>query len=114
MAKKEYGQITAVSTGYKTPVLDDYDLNVSRVVLSIVDSNGDTAFGYHDSSVDFGGSTTYHDSTMTSTIVHYKNVGGVKTKVFEATVTNMDVGEFTFNVTTLASSTSVKFTVYED
>lgn len=113
MSKVEMNQITVVSTGNETPVLDDFSLVVQRVVMWVSDaSGGQGAAGYYDSSVTFTGSSTYKDENMTKTLTHYRNVSGVKTKVFEAVVTSIGTGQFTFNVSTWTASTSVKFVVF--
>jgi hypothetical protein len=112
MAKVEYGSITVNSTGNKIPILSDTTLVVERVVLFIASSSSETSAGYYDTSATFTGGSAYGDENDTKTITHYRNVGGVKTKVFEGIVTNLDTGEFTVNVSTLTQSTSLKFVVF--
>lgn len=112
MSKVEYGSITVLSTGNKIPILNDDTLSIERVVLFVANTTGETSAGYYDSSVTFTGSSAYGDENLTKTITHYRNISGTKTKVFEALVTNLDVGEFTINVTTWTESTSLKFVVF--
>lgn len=112
MAKVEYGAITVLSTGPKTPVLSDFTLDVERVVLFVSSSATEASAGYYDSSVTFTGSSAYNDENMSHTVTHYRNISGVKTKVFECIITNLDVGEFTFNVTTITQQVQVKFIAF--
>lgn len=104
MSKIEYGSFSVLSTGNKLPILNDSTLKVERVILFIAESNGETSTGYHDLSVDFTAGVAYGDKNTTNTLTHYRNISGVKTKVFEAKVTNMDTGEFTVNVSTITES----------
>lgn len=112
MSKVEYGQITVNSTGNEIPILDDSTLNIERVVLFVSNSSSEVSAGYYDSSVKFTGSSAYQDSNTTKTLTHYRNIGGVKTKVFEATVTYLDIGEFGISVTTCTAQTSLKFVAF--
>lgn len=112
MTKVEYGSITIGSTGNKIPVLDDDTLVVERVVLFIASSSTETSAGYYDTSVTFTGGSAYLDENSSNTITHYRNISGIKTKVFEGIVTNLDTGEFTVNVTIVTQSTSLKFVVF--
>lgn len=112
MPKVEYGSITVLSTGNKIPILNDDTLDIERVILFVASSSTEASAGYHDSSVDFTGSSAYGDENLTQTITHYRNISGVKTKVFEAVITSLDVGEFTINVTTCTQSTSLKFVAF--
>lgn len=112
MSKVEYGQITVVSTGNKIPVLDDSTLEVEKVVLFIGDSSTEVSAGFYDSTCTFTGSAKYQDENNTKALTHYRTIGGVKTKVFECTVTYLDTGEFGINVTTCTTSTSLKFVVF--
>lgn len=114
MSKVEYGQFTVLNgyNGNELPTLTDSSLVVQRVVLFISSSATESSAGYHDASVDFTGSAAYQDENTTKTITHYRNIGGVKTKVFEAKITNMDIGEFTINVTTCTQNTSLKFVAF--
>lgn len=112
MSKVEYGSITVLSTGPKTPILTDSTLVVERVVLFISSSSTESSAGYYDSSVTFTGSSAYGDENDTKTITHYRNISGVKTKVFEGIVTNLDTGEFTVNVSTVTQTTTLRFVVF--
>lgn len=112
--KTEHGQITvlASSTGNKTPILEDYTLDIQAVALLIASSATESAVGFYDGTKQFTGSSAYKDSSTTRSITHYRNIGGVKTKVFEGTVTNLDIGEFTINVTTCTQNTALRFVAY--
>lgn len=112
MSKIEQGASTIVSTGSKTFVLNDFSLSVEKVVFLIVNSSTEVSTGFSDGTVNFTGSVTYGDTSMTKSITHYRNISGTKTKTFEAVVTLLDVGEFTINVTTCTQSTQVKFVAY--
>ena len=112
MSKVEYGSITVLSTGNKIPVLADSSLAVERVVLFIANSSTEVSAGYFDSSCTFTGSSKYADENLSNTITHYRDVGGVKTKVFEATVTSLNTGYFIINVTTCTQTTSLKMVVF--
>lgn len=114
MTKVEYGSITVGSTGNKIPVLSDSSLVVDRVVLFISSSSTESAAGYYDLSATFTGSSAYADENLTKTITHYRNIAGVKTKVFEGLVTALATGQFTVNVTTCTQVTSLKFVAFEN
>lgn len=112
MSKVEEGSITVSSTGNKVPILNDSSIVVERVVLYITSSSTEGAAGYHDGTVNFTGSSAYHDENYANTITHYRNIGGTKTKVFEGIITNLDTGEFTVNVTTCTQSTLLRFVAF--
>lgn len=112
MSKVEYGQITINSTGYKAPILDDDTLEIEKLVAFVSSSSTEASAGFYDSTAQFTGSSAYQDSNSSKLITHYRNIGGVKTKVFEAVVVSLDTGEFTINVTTCTQSTSFKFVVF--
>ncbi len=115
MSKIEQGSSTIVSTGNKTFVLNDYNLSISKVVFLVTNSATEVSTGFSDGTVNFTGNVTYGDTNMTQSITHYRNIGGVKTKTFEAVVTTGGlsvVGEFTINVTTCTQSTQVRFVAY--
>lgn len=112
MSKVEYGSFAVTGAGGDTPILDDFTLNVQKVILFIPTSATETSVGFHDSSSDFTGSTAYSEENNTKSLTHWRNIGGTKTKVFECMVTNMDVGEFSINTTTWSSTTVVHFVVF--
>lgn len=112
MSKVEYGSIAVLSTGNKIPILNDSTLDVERIVFWIANSSTENSAGYYDSSVTFTGSARYGDENLTKAITHYRNISGTKTKTFEATVTNLDTGEFTINVTTCTQTTTLHFVVF--
>ena len=112
MSKVEYGSISLVSTGNKTPTLFDDTLVVEAVVLWVSSSSTESSAGFFDSSKTFTGSSAYSDENNTKAITHYRNIGGTKTKVVEATVTGLGVGEFDINVSTLSTSTVLNFVVF--
>lgn len=112
MAKVEYGSALITGTGNTTFVLNDSTLNVSRIVLFVSSSATESSAGYYDSSVIFTGSSAYADENLTKAITHYRNIGGVKTKVLEGTIGLLDIGEFTVNVTTLSTPTILRFVAF--
>lgn len=112
MSKIEIGSIAVTSTGGDTPVLNDYTLSVEKVLLFIPTSSTETSVGFHESGVNFTGSTAYLEKNTSNSITHWRNIGGTKTKVFESTVTNMDVGEFSINTTTCSGTTIIWFVVF--
>lgn len=112
MAKVEYGSTLLTSTGNNIIVLNDSSLAVSRIAYWATFSDGTSAAGYYDSSVTFTGSSTYADENLTKSMTHYRNISGVKTKVFEFTTTLLDTGEFTINVSTLSANTMLRFIAY--
>lgn len=113
MSKVEYGGITVNSTGNRIPTLADSTLQVQKVVLFIASSSAEAAAGYYDPTDTFTGSSAYADEGIGNTITHYRNIGGTKTKVFEAVITSIaTAGEFTFNVSTCTQSTLVRFVVF--
>lgn len=111
MTKVEYGQITIVSTGIKTPVLNDDTLVVEDVVVWVSDSATESSAGFSDGSISFTGSSAYGDENDTKLITHYRNIGGTKTKVLEATLSSLGTGEFDINVSTLTTSTVLRYVV---
>jgi len=112
MSKVEYGSFAVTSTGGDTPVLNDSSLNVEKVILFIPTSSSETSVGFHDSTANFTGSTAYSEENTLKSLTHWRNIGGTKTKVFECTVTNMDVGEFSINTTTLSGTTVLHFVAF--
>lgn len=110
--KVEYGQITVNGTGYEIPVLQDQSLIVEKVVFFIANSATEVSAGYYDGSIDFTGSARYQDENYANCITHYRTIGGVKTKVFEAHGEYLDTGEFQIKVTTCTQQTSLKFVVF--
>lgn len=114
MPKVEYGSILVLSTGNKTPVLSDSSLVVNRVAAWVSSSATESTGGYSDTVKTFTGSSAYGDENTSKLISHYRNIGGVKTKVFECTLSGLDTGEFTINVTTCTQNTVFRFAAYED
>lgn len=113
MAKKEFKRVLVLSTGNKTYVLDDDTLTPDMVVLSVATALDEVTAGFSDITDTFNGSSKYQDENDTHTITHYRNISGVKTKTFEATVTGFDAGEIYVNVTTCTENTYLNYTVYE-
>lgn len=113
MSKVEYGSTTLISTGSPIIVLNDYTLDIDKLVLFVSSSATEATAGFYDGTVTFTGGSAYGDENATKTITHYRNIGGTKTKVFECTVSNLDVGEFTLSVTTCTQNTQVKFVAFE-
>lgn len=114
MAKVEYGSILVVSTGNKTPILSDSTLLVNRVVAWVSSSSSESSAGYGDGSISFTGGSAYGDENTSKLITHYRNIGGVKTKVFECTLGLLDTGEFTINVTICTQSIGFHFLAYQN
>lgn len=111
MSKTEQKPIYITSTGTTIAVLDDDTLSVEKLALATTDGTA-MAFGYSDGTISFTGSTAYNDSNFSKILTYYKNIGGTKTKVFEADVDYFDVGEFAINVTTCTSPIFIEYTVY--
>lgn len=112
MAKIEYASSTVLSTGTPIFILNDSTMNIERIILYVASSAAETSVGYWDSSVNFTGGSAYGDENDTKSLTHYRNIGGVKTKVFECTVTNLWTGEFQLDVTTCTQQTQIRFVVY--
>lgn len=115
MSKVEYGSATFNSTGLKTLVLNDDTLQVQKVVLFVTDSSTVGSAGYGDQTDNFSGGSAYSDETATKAIQHYRNVSGTKTLIIEGTIpanSFATVGEFTLSLTTLSTSTQVKFIAF--
>lgn len=112
MAKVEIGSSTVTATGPTIIILNDGTLNITDVVLFVGNSTSEIAVGHSDGTTTFTGSYAYLDANFTKTLTYYRNIGGTKTKVFETVVTDLDVGEFTINTTTLPSSLQIKFVAY--
>lgn len=112
MSKVECGASTVVSTGTEIFILNDDTIDIQSVVLFISSSATESSAGFSNLTTTYTGSAAYWDENTTKTITHYRNVSGVKTKVFEAVVTALDVGEFTLSVTTCTQTTQVKYVAY--
>lgn len=112
MPKVEYGSISILSTGNKTPILNDSTLDIERVVVWVASSSTESSAGYSDGTVTFTGSQAYGDENQTKTITHYRNISGTKTKVFEGVITVLDTGEFTINVSTCTQTTLLQFVAF--
>jgi hypothetical protein len=112
MAKVELTNRTFTTTSTETVILNDDTIDIEKVVAMVVDSSTVAAFGYGDTVDNFTGSIKHLDKNTTKTITFYKDVSSVKTKVFEATITNLDIGEFSINVTTCTQNTKVWFLCY--
>ena len=113
MAKVEFGKTLITSTGSTIVSLDDYGLDIDDIILWVANSSAESSAGYSDGSGSFTGSARYGDENLNNTITHYRNISGVKTKVFEATVTLLDIGEFTLNTTTLTAQIELNFVARE-
>lgn len=94
-------------------VLNDDTLDISKLVLFISSSSTESAAGFYDSSATFTGSSAYNDANTSHVITHYRNISGTKTKVFEATVNYLDIGEFSLNVTTCTQATTLRYVAFE-
>lgn len=112
MAKIELGSTTITSTGNNIIILNDDTLSIEKIVFLIANSSTEVSTGFSDGVVNFTSNVGYGDTSMTKSITHYRNIGGTKTKTFEAVVTNLDIGEFTLNVTTCTQATQVRLTAY--
>lgn len=114
MAKAEYGKIWIGGTGPAAPVLDDDTLVVNKVVLFLANSSSVVSAGYGDGTSKFTGGSAYGDENTTKLITHYRNISGVKTKVFEADLTALATGEFYINVTTCTAACWLHFLAFEE
>lgn len=112
MAKVEYGSISITSVSNPIIVLSDSTLDIQKLVLCVSSSATETTMGFYDGTINFTGGSAYGDENATKAITHYRNIGGVKTKVFECTGMYLDTGEFRLSVTTCTQVTQVKFVAY--
>lgn len=114
MSKVERGTVTIVATGNRTVYLSDFTLVPEYVSLSVTTNNGnERSLGGSNGIINFSGcSGTYTDVSTTKSIMHYRNVSGIKTKTIEGTVTAMGTGYITFNFTTWTENTTLTLTVY--
>ena len=112
MAKLEQGSSTITSTGNTLIILNDDTIDIQKIVFLISHSSTEVSTGFSDGTVNFTGNVGYGDTNMTKSITHYRNISGVKTKTFEGVISNLDIGEFTLNVTTCTQATQVKFLAY--
>lgn len=110
--KVEYGQITVNGTGFELPVLQDETLVIEKIVFFVANNASEVSAGYFDGTDEFTGSARYQDENTSNCITHYRNISGVKTKVFEAHGEYLDTGEFQIHVTTCTEQTSLKFVVF--
>lgn len=113
MSKAEYKRVFVLSTGNKTYILDDDTLTPDMAVLAVVTALDEVTAGFSDVTDTFNGSSKYQDENFTHTVTHYRNISGVKTKTFEATVTGFAAGEIYVNVTTCTENTYLMYTVFE-
>lgn len=115
MAKVEPIAATFLSSGSKTIVLNDSSIDIEKVVLYIVSSTGEKTAGFSDSVTNFSGNLSHMETSTTKTLSHYRTIGGIKTKVFEATIPSnafSDTGELKLDITTLTEMTQVLGVVY--
>lgn len=113
MPKVEYGSAGFAGTGNSIIILNDSTLDIDKIVFFISSSATESSAGFYDSSSIFTGGSAYGDENSAKAITHYRNIGGVKTKTFEATVNYLDVGEFSINVTTCTEYTILRSVAYE-
>lgn len=113
MSKVEFKRVLVLSTGSKIYVLDDDTLTPDEAVLFVATATDETSAGFSDLTDTFTGSSKYGDENYTKTITHYRNIGGVKTKTFEAIVTGFAAGEIYVNVTTCTENTYLNYVVFE-
>lgn len=100
---------TILHTGTDTIVLDNYDLDIEEVILMVGSSASEFSAGHFDASDTFSASSKYGDTSDSKTLIHYRDIGGVKTKVLETTVTALDVGEFSISTTVCTSSIQIRY-----
>lgn len=112
MAKVEQTSITITSTGSDTIVLEDYTLAIEKIIFAVSNSATSLSTGFSDGNSNFTGNVLYGDVSTTKSIIHYRNISGVKTKTFEAVVTNLDIGEFSISTTVCTQPTQLELTVY--
>lgn len=110
--KVEYGSITITSTGTDTLVLDDFTLTPTKIVMWVASSATETSAGFSDLTTKFTGGSAYADENLTKALTHYRNISGIKTKVFETDVTGFSTGEVAINTTTCTQATKVNLVVY--
>lgn len=113
MSKVEFKRVLVLSTGSKIYILDDDTLTPEKVVLFVATATDETSAGFSDLSDTFTGSSKYQDENMSYTVTHYRNIGGVKTKTFEAVVTGFAAGEIYVNVSTCTENTYLNYVVFE-
>jgi len=113
MSKVEFKRVLVLSTGNKIYVLNDDTLIPDEVVLFVATATDETSAGFSNVTHTFTGSSKYQDENTTYTVTHYRNIGGVKTKTFEATVTGFAAGEIYVNVSTCTENTYLNYVAYE-
>lgn len=112
MSKVEFKRVLVLSTGNKIYVLDDTSLVPEQAVLFVATAADETSAGYSDLIDTFTGSSKYGDENSSYTVTHYRTIGGVKTKTFEAVVTGFDTGEIYVNVSTCTENTYLNYVVF--
>lgn len=112
MSKVECKPFTLTSTGTDTINLDDYNLDITHLVLFVGDSSTEYAAGFSDGTTTFTGSRSYSEENLTKTLTYYRNIGGVKTKTLETVVTSIGVGTFSINTTTLSGVKQLAYVAY--
>lgn len=113
MSKVEYKRSLVLNTGNKVYLLDDDTLIPDSIVLFVANSSDEVSAGFSDLMHNFTGSYKYQDESLSKPIIHYRNIGGIKTKTFEATVTGFAAGEVYINVSTLTEQTILSYVVFE-
>jgi hypothetical protein len=111
MPKVEYGSFTITSTGPDTIILNDDTIDITDVVLFVANSSSEVSAGHSDGTTQFTGGSAYGDENASHVLTHYRNISGTKTKVLETATTNLDVGEFSIDTTTLTATTQVRYVV---
>lgn len=107
MSKFEQGGFVALTTGNDYIVLDDDTLNISSIAFSVNSDSGNTSVGYWDATEKYSENKTHNEKTTSKSIIHYRTISGVKTKVLSATVTSVSTGEFVINIDTVVGTVIV-------
>lgn len=110
--KFEIGTVTITSTGNKIVVLNDSSLTIDEIFFSVESPDDNGSCGFSDGTNNYTRNILYNEVSTTKSLVHYKNISGVKTKTLSLTITDLTTaGEFSYNVDTRTENTKYYFLV---
>lgn len=110
--KFEAGTVLITSTGNKIVALNDSTLVVDEIFFAVESPDDNGSEGFSDGTNNFTYNTLYNETSTTKSLVHWKNVGGTKTKTLSFTITSLaTAGEFSYNVDTRTENTKYYFLV---
>src|SRR6478736_6749252 len=87
--KFEVGTVTITSTGNKIVSLTDTTLVIDEIFFSVESPDDNGSCGYSDGTNNYTKNILYNEVSTSKSLVHYKNISGVKTKTLSLTITDL-------------------------